>query len=89
MENSDQLIQMLLEMNPAVDAKRDLKQQVEQLMGRLDAIKGEIVSTQQELDKFSSQNLVVEARETKDDLVRLQSRKRQLEQELQKLKKFW
>lgn len=67
----------------------DAKAKVAELVGRIDAVQGEMVRAQHEIDKFSSQNLIVEAREAKDDLARLQVRKRQLEQELQKLKKFW
>lgn len=67
----------------------DAKGKVAELVGRIDAVQGEMAKARHEIDKFSSQNLVVEAREAKDDLARLQVRKRQLEQELQKLKKFW
>ena len=71
------------------DVNRQLRQQVEQLMGRLDAIKGEIADAKHELDKFSSQNLVVEAREAQADLDRLNQRKRNIDQELNRLKKYW
>lgn len=65
------------------------KQEVEQLIGRLDAVQGELAAAQREVEKFSSQNLVVEAREAQADLQRLQDRKRQLETALAKLKKYW
>jgi len=65
------------------------KQQVEQLTGRLDAVKGEVARAKQEVQKFSSQGLRVEAREAEDDLKRLLARQKLIEQELQKLKKFW
>lgn len=67
----------------------DAKQQVEQLMGRLDAVKGEISSAQHEVKKFSSQGMQVETREVEADLQRLLARKKLIELELQKLKKFW
>ena len=67
----------------------DAKAKIAELVGRIDAVQGEITKAQHEIDKFSSQNLVVEAREAKDDLARLQSRRRQLEQALQQLKKHW
>ncbi|MBI4406978.1 MAG: hypothetical protein HY565_00570 [Candidatus Kerfeldbacteria bacterium] len=67
----------------------DPKAKVAELVGRIDAVQGEMVRAQHEIDKFSSQNLVVEAREAKDDLARLQFRKRQLEQDLNHLRKHW
>ena len=65
------------------------KQQVEQLMGRLDALKGEIAKAKHEVDKFKNQNMQVEARDASDDLARLEYRKKQVEGELAKLRKFW
>ena len=62
---------------------------VEELMGRLDAVKGELAAARREVEKFSSQNLVVEAREAQADQQRLEARKRQLEQDLSRLKKYW
>lgn len=67
----------------------DAKARVAELVGRIDAVQGEIVQAQHDSDKFASQNLIVEAREAKDDLARLQARKQQLEQALQQLKKYW
>ena len=76
-------------MLPLMMQPSDPKAKVAELIGRIDAVQGEIVKAQHEVDKFSSQQLAVEAREAKDDLTRLQARKRQLEQALDKLKKFW
>ncbi|EKD78792.1 MAG: hypothetical protein ACD_41C00264G0006 [uncultured bacterium] len=67
----------------------EAKQRVEELMGRLDAVRGEIAAAQREVEKFSSQNLIVEAREAQADQQRLEARKRQLENELSRLKKYW
>ena len=58
-------------------------------MGRLDAVQGEIAAAKREVDKFSNQNLMVEAREAKADQQRLEARKRQLENALNRLKKYW
>lgn len=66
-----------------------MHQQVEQLMGRLDAVKSEITAMQREVEKFSSQNMAVAAREAEADLGRLQTRQRQIEQELNRLKRYW
>lgn len=62
---------------------------VEELMGRLDAVRGEIAAAQGEVEKFSNLNLMVEAREAQADKQRLEARKRQLEQDLNRLKKYW
>lgn len=67
----------------------DAKAKVAELVGRIDAVQSEMVRAQHEIDQFASQNLTVEAREAKDDLARLQSRKRQLEQDLSRLRKHW
>jgi len=65
------------------------KQQIEQLMGRRDAVKGEIRRAQADYEKFSTQNLRVEAREAHDDMTRLQQRLSVIETELNKLKRYW
>ncbi|EKD76005.1 MAG: hypothetical protein ACD_43C00258G0001 [uncultured bacterium] len=65
------------------------KQKVEELLGRRDAIKGEIKRAQAEYEKFSAQNLSVEVREAKADIARLQQRLQQIETALAKLKKYW
>lgn len=65
------------------------KQHVEQLMGRRDAVKSEMRRAQSDYEKFSTQNLRVEAREAHDDIVRLQQRLTVIETELTKLKRYW
>ncbi len=67
----------------------EAKRQVEQLMGRLDAVKSEIARSQSEWERFKGLNLQVEAREAEADLGRLQERRRQIEAELGRLKKYW
>lgn len=67
----------------------EAKRKVEELMGRRDAVQGEINRAQNEYEKFASQGLMVEAREAQQDKDRLQVRKRLIEQELEKLRKFW
>lgn len=70
-------------------ALNEAKRKIEELMGRLDAIKGEIVDAQREIEKFASQDMRVETREAEADLRRLESRKRQIEAELNRLKRYW
>lgn len=56
--------------------------QVAELVGRLDALQGEITQASRELEQFTS-------RDAQADLDRLLLRKKQLESELQRLKKYW
>ncbi|MFA6474942.1 MAG: hypothetical protein WCV88_01940 [Patescibacteria group bacterium] len=67
----------------------EAKQKVEELTGRIDAVKGEMVKIKQEIDRFVSQNLLVETKEAQADYNRLQQRRVQLEQELAKYRRFW
>lgn len=65
------------------------KEKVAELLGRLDTVKSEIAAVQREVEKFSSQNMAVAAREAKADLGRLQARQRQIEVDLNQLKRYW
>lgn len=67
----------------------EAKRQVEQLLGRLDAIQGEIHAAQNQVAQFTDRQMVVEAREAQADLERLLQRKGQIESELARLKKYW
>jgi hypothetical protein len=67
----------------------EAKQKVEELTGRIDAVKGEMVKIKQEIDRFVSQNLLVETKEAQADYNRLQQRRVPLEQELAKYRRFW
>jgi archaellum component FlaC len=67
----------------------EAKRQVEQLMGRLDAVRSEIARSQRDWERFKGLNQLVEAREAEADLGRLQERRRQIEAELGRLKKYW
>lgn len=67
----------------------EAKRKVEELTGRYDAVNGEITKAKREIEKFKGLNQPVEAREAEDDLGRLQSRLKQIEVELNQLRKFW
>ena len=67
----------------------EAKRKVEELTGRYDAVKGEIVKAKREVEKFKGLNQPVEAREAEDDLGRLMARLKQIEAELNRLKKYW
>lgn len=67
----------------------DAKRKVQELTGRFDAVKSEIAKAKHEVERFRGLNQPVEAREAEDDLGRLQGRLRQIEAELQRLKKYW
>ncbi len=67
----------------------DAKRKVQELTGRYDAVKSEITKAKHELERFRGLNQPVAAREAEDDLGRLQGRLRQIEVELQRLKKYW
>jgi hypothetical protein len=65
------------------------KAKVAELVGRRDALDGEIKRVQADYEKFSTQNLTVEARETKADWDHLLQRQQQITQQLNQLRKFW
>jgi hypothetical protein len=67
----------------------EAKKKIEELMGRLDALKAEVKTAHYEYEKFASQGLIVEAREAEQDKQRLEQRKAMVERELEKYKKFW
>lgn len=70
-------------------SKAKIKAKIEELVGRLDAVKSELSKTQAEQAKFLSQNLTVEAREAAADVERLRQRLNVIEAELNQLRRFW
>lgn len=67
----------------------EARRQVEELMGRRDALQGEIQQAQHDVEKFSSLNELVAAREAQAERQRLQQRFSGIERQLHHLRQYW
>lgn len=67
----------------------DPQKKVEELIGRRDALNGEIARVQIDIKKFLNLNHAVAAREAQADLQRLQQRLAVIERELEQLRRYW
>lgn len=65
------------------------KRKVEELIGRRDALLGEVARAEAEQRKFREQNLVVEAREAEQDVMRLRQRLELVNTALNQLRRYW
>lgn len=74
---------------PPADHYHQPARQVEELVGRRDAVRGELQRVEQDIKKFSGLNQVVAAREAQADRARLQQRLRLIERALEKLRRYW